>query len=76
MPYCIMEQKIGESLELITKQKFYEKFDGVKQKKCKKCDRSYWPIRIKPKGFEKDRCIDCLIDVLCDPATIILENFL
>ena len=75
MPYFVTTQKVDESLELTTKQKFYVKFDGVKRKKCKKCGESYWPIRIKPKGFEKDRCIDCLINVLCDPATKILENF-
>lgn len=75
MPYFILEQKIVESLELTTKKKFYVKFSGVIRKKCKKCGHSYWPIRTTEKGFEQGRCLDCLTDVLFDPATTILEKF-
>ena len=75
MPYFTILQKVADSQELTTKEKFYVKYSGVTQKQCKKCHKSYWPIRTKEKGFEQGRCLDCLTNVLFDPATTILENF-
>ena len=75
MPYFDLVLKSAQSLDLTTKQKFYVKIEGVARKKCKKCGHSYWPIRTKEKGFEQNRCFDCLFEVLADPATTILEKF-
>ena len=72
MPYF---EPLAQMLILSTKGKIYCKFSGVNKKKCKKCLKFYYPIRVVPKGFEKGRCVDCYTDVLFEPATTTLDQF-